>query len=93
MYREAVNLVYDSGCKNSKILYGSCKKVTGMDFFQLLTKNAIAKNKQDGMAQLVARLTHNVSVVSLSPIKSPRCFLELETLLLFLSTGQFHEQI
>jgi len=33
MYREAVNLVYDSGCKNSKILYGSCKKVTGMDFF------------------------------------------------------------
>ena len=31
------------------------------------------------MAKCVVHLTHNLSVVSLSPIKGPHCFLEQET--------------
>ena len=40
-----------------------------------------------------ARLTHNVEVMGLSPIKGPRCFLEQETLPLLLSTVWFQERI
>ena len=36
---------------------------------------------------------YNVEVVGSSPIKGPRCFLEQETLPLFLSTGWFQERI
>ena len=39
------------------------------------------------------RLTHNVSVMGLSPINGPRCFHEQETLLLLLSTGWFQKWI
>ena len=46
-----------------------------------------------GVEQWVACLTRNVEVVSSSPIKGPRCFLEQETLPLFLSTGWFQERI
>ena len=46
-----------------------------------------------GVAQWVARLTRNVTVVSSSPIKGLRCFIEQETLLLLLSTGWFKERI
>mgnify|MGYP007133246239 FL=1 len=45
------------------------------------------------MAQWVARLTRNVEVVGLSPIKDRRCVLEQETLPLLLSTGWFQEWI
>jgi len=45
------------------------------------------------MAQWVARLTRNVEVWGLSPIKGPHCFFEQETLPLLLSTGWFQEQI
>ena len=45
------------------------------------------------LAQWVARLIPNVEIVGLSPIKGPRCFLDQETLLLFLSTGWFQEWI
>jgi len=45
------------------------------------------------VAQWVAHLTRNVAVVGSSPIKGPRCFLEQETLPLFLSTGWFQEWI
>ena len=38
------------------------------------------------VTQWAARLTRNVGVVGSSPIKSPRCFLEQETLPLLLST-------
>jgi len=41
----------------------------------------------------VARLTRNVEVVGLRPIKAPRCFLQQETLPLLLSTGWFQEWI
>ena len=37
--------------------------------------------------------TVNLSVMSSSPIKGPRCFLEQETLLSLLSTGWFQERI
>ena len=43
------------------------------------------------MVQWVARLTRNVEVMGLSPIKGPCCFLEQETLPLLLSTGWFQE--
>ena len=46
-----------------------------------------------GAAQWVARLTRNVKVVGLSPIKGPSCFLEQETLPSLLSTGWFQERI
>jgi len=46
-----------------------------------------------GVAQWVAPLTRNVEVVGLSPIKGPRCFLEQETLPLFLITGWFQKRI
>ena len=45
-----------------------------------------------GLAQWVARLTHNVEDVGWSPIKDPR-YLEQETLPLLHSTGWFQEQI
>ena len=45
------------------------------------------------MAEQVARLTLNVEVVGLSPIKGLRCFLEQETLPLLLRTGWFQERI
>ena len=45
------------------------------------------------MAQWVARLTRNVEVWGLSPIKGPRCFLEQGTLPLLFSTGWFQERI
>ena len=44
------------------------------------------------MAQLVARLTRNMEVVGLNPIKGPHGFLEQETLPLLLNTGWFQEQ-
>ena len=40
-----------------------------------------------------ARLTRNVEVVGSSPMKSPRCFLEQDTLPLLLSTGWLQERI
>jgi len=43
--------------------------------------------------QWVARLTRYVEVVGSSPIKSPCCFLEQETLPLLLSTGWLQERI
>ena len=43
------------------------------------------------MAQLFARLTHNVLVVGWSSFKGPLCFHEQETLPLLLSTGWFQE--
>ena len=46
-----------------------------------------------GVAQLVARLTRNVSAVGLSPIKGPRCLRQQETLFLLLSTSWFQERI
>jgi len=42
---------------------------------------------------IVARLTRNEEVVGSSPIKSPRCFLEQETLPLLLNAGWFQELI
>jgi len=45
------------------------------------------------MAQWVARLTRNVEVVGLSPIKGPSCFLEQETLPLLLSICWLQKQI
>ena len=42
------------------------------------------KGRRDRVAQWVACLTRNVSVVSSSPLKGPHCFLEQETLLLLL---------
>ena len=45
------------------------------------------------LAQWVARLTRNVEDMGLSPIKSPRCFLEQETFPLFLSIGWSQEWI
>jgi len=39
------------------------------------------------------RLTHNVSVMGLSLINDPCCFLEQETSPLLLSTGEFQEWI
>jgi len=39
----------------------------------------------------VARLTHNVLVVGLSPIKGPPLFVKQETLPLFLSTVWFQK--
>jgi len=45
------------------------------------------------VAQWVARLTRNMWVVGLSPIKGPRCFFEQETSPLLLSTGWFQERI
>ena len=53
----------------------------------------ISKRLRGGVAQWVARLTRNVEVMCSSPIKGPRCFLEQETLPLFLSTGWFQERI
>ena len=50
-------------------------------------------SSRGGVAQWVARLTHNVEVVGSSPIKGPRCFLEQETLPLLLSTGWIQESI
>ena len=44
-------------------------------------------------AQWLARRTSNDEVVSSSPIKGPRCFLEQGTLPLLLSTGWFQERI
>ena len=38
------------------------------------------------MAQWVARLTRNVEVVGLSPIKGPRCFLEQENCLVLVGS-------
>ena len=46
-----------------------------------------------GVAQWVTRLTRNVEGVGSSPIKGPRCFIELETLPLLLSTRCFQERI
>ena len=52
------------------------------------------KSRQMGVvAQWVAHLTFNGSVVGLNPIKSPCCFPEQETLLVFLSTGWFQVRI
>ena len=48
---------------------------------------------RNSLAQWVAHLTRNVGVMSSSPIKALRCFLEQETLPLLLSTGWFQEQI
>ena len=45
------------------------------------------------VTQWVARLTRNVEVLGSSPIKSPHCFNEQETLPLLLSTGWFQEWI
>ena len=45
------------------------------------------------MVQWVARLTRNVEVVGSILLKSPRCFLEQETLTLLFSTGWFQERI
>ena len=53
----------------------------------------ISERLRGGVAQWVARLTRNVEVMGSSPIKGPRCFLEQETLPLFLSTGWFQERI
>ena len=53
----------------------------------------INSDMRGGVAQWVARLTRNVKVVGLCPIKGPRCFLVQETLPLLLSTGWFQERI
>ena len=45
------------------------------------------------VVQWFVRLTRNMEVVSSSPIKGPRCFLEQNTLTLLFSTGWFQEQI
>ena len=50
-------------------------------------------NLEGGVAQWVPRLTRNVELVESSPIKGPRCFLELDSLPLLLSTGWFQERI
>ena len=63
---------------------------------QLIHKNQCPKsntNLRGSMAQWVVRLTRNVEILSSSPIKGPRCFLELETLSFLLSTGWFQERI
>ena len=59
---------------------------------KLLLNHLVGSNR-GGVAQWVARLTHNVEVLSSSPIKDPRCFFEQETLPLLLSTGWFQERI
>ena len=50
----------------------------------ILTINQHRHIYNGGVAQWAARLTRNVEVVGSSPIKGPRCCLEL-------STGWFHE--
>ena len=58
-----------------------------------LLLNHVVGNNRGGVAQWVARLTHNVEVLGSSPIKDPHCFFEQETLPLLLSTGWFQERI
>ena len=53
----------------------------------------MAYSTRGGVVQWVARLTRNVEVVGSNPIKGIRCFLEQNTLPLFLSTGWFQERI
>ena len=53
----------------------------------------IGWSTRDGLTQLLKRLAHNRTVLSLSPMKGPRCFLEQETLPSLLSTSLFQEQI
>ena len=64
-----------------------------MGFKQEVHKYRSYNSAWGGVAQRVARLTRNVEVVSSSPIKDPRCFLEQETLPLLLSTGWFQDRI
>ena len=54
---------------------------------EIQAKYSNSSSLRGGVAQWVARLTPNVEIVGSSPIKSPRCFLEQETLPLLLNVS------
>ena len=77
--------------------YFSAKKRTWSERLRLVLRSflkleSLGYSNNKGRRGAVG-LTRNVEVVGLSPIKSPHCFLEQETLPLLLSTGWFQERI